>query len=360
MLRAQIDRDREAARTELRITERRADALARRDERTAKTVARQHARKARAARRTARSAWLREHAVALLFVPVIAVPGALAWSAMAAYGQRLYGPAGITLPAFSEGAMWAFAAATTLSKRRHPGRPVWHLRAGTVLFAAYGAALNFTHGMTLPAAGGPGTGAVMALVSAAGVLTHQIVTAGPRRTRADRDHARTARAAGRREAAARRAVIRAAAAELDGHGNARLVHAPGFAVLARRRGRTVLHLAPACPWPRPAPVLPAAAPAPRTRAALASAPVTAPASAPAPGRDRTRSAPAARTRGAAGGVTDHAAEVHFAAALADGVIPSRREIRRELHVGQDRADRIHARLSAVAAAPRPPFGGDLS
>jgi hypothetical protein len=51
-------------------------------------------------------------------------------------------------------------------------------------------------------------------------------------------------------------------------------------------------------------------------------------------------------------VTAEAAEVHFAAELADGRVPSARQIKAELHVGQDRAREIHAHLSAVANAPR--------
>jgi hypothetical protein len=295
LTRAQIDRDREAARARLR-----------REDAHARTAARTQARRARAARRAARAGWVRGHAVGLLFVPVITVPAVLAWTAMAAYGALLYGPAGRSLPAFSEGAMWAFAAATTITRRRHPDRPVWHLRAGTAGFAAVGAALNFAHGMTA-AAGlrGPMTGAVYAVISVAGVTVHQLVTAGPRRTRAERDAARLARAAA----------------------------------------------GPACPWPRPAPVLPAAParPAPRS----APAPGTAPAPGGAPGRTHTRrpSAPRNRTRTPASGVTAEAAEVHFAADLADGRVPSARRIKADLHVGQARAAQIRDHLATVAATP---------
>ena len=164
MTRAQIEMERDAARAEMRAAERRALTAARRDEAQAKATARDRSRKARAARRAARAAWLAAHTVDLLFVPVIVVPAVLAWTAMAAYGTLLYGPAGLALPAFSEGAMWAFAAATTLTRHRHPDRPVWHLRTGTVVFAAAGAALNFAHGMT--AASGP-RGLVTGVVYAA-------------------------------------------------------------------------------------------------------------------------------------------------------------------------------------------------
>lgn len=82
--------------------------------------------------------------------------------------------------------MWAFAAAVTLTLRRYPGRPVWHLRTGIGVFAVFGAGLNFLHGLATPIALFPGlpagylTGSVMALISVAGVIAHQLITAGPR------------------------------------------------------------------------------------------------------------------------------------------------------------------------------------
>ncbi len=101
---------------------------------------------------------------------------------------------------------------------------------------------------------------------------------------------------------------------------------------------------PSCPWPRPAPALPAA---PARRA---------PKTAPAPGRTRTRR-PAAprtphRTRTPGQSVTSEAAEVHFAADLAEGRVPSARRIKAELHVGQARAAKIHDHLATVAAPGR--------
>jgi hypothetical protein len=227
---AQIDRDREAARTRGRIAEREAAAAARRS-------ARAQARADRAARRAALAAWGAGHVTDLLFVPVIAVPAVLSWTAMAAYGASLYGPAGRALPALSEGAMWAFAAAVTITRHRHPGRPVWHLRLGTVVFAGFGAALNFAHGLS---AYGPVAGVVMALVSVAGVTAHQLVTAGPRRGRSDREADRIARAITRRERAARRAAVRRAPVDLDADGTARLVFESGAAALSRRFGRVRL------------------------------------------------------------------------------------------------------------------------
>ena len=50
-------------------------------------------------------------------------------------------------------------------------------------------------------------------------------------------------------------------------------------------------------------------------------------------------------------MTAEAAEVHFAADLAEGRVPSARRIKADLHVGQDRATQIHDHLAALAAAP---------
>ena len=245
LINAQIDREREAARTQARIAERQARAQARREEDLAqsavRSAARQQARERRAARRADRAAWVCGHVLDLLFVPVIVVPAVLAWTAMGSYGYQLYGPPGLLLPAFSEGAMWAFAIATTLTIRSHPDRPTWHLRLGTCVFAAVAAALNFTHGLTGPGPHGPGVAVVMAVISVAGVVAHQIITAGPRRSRAERDQARLHRVAARREMAVRRAAVRHAVADLDDEGRARLIYEPGTVALIRRHGRTRLH-----------------------------------------------------------------------------------------------------------------------
>ena len=235
--RARLDMERDAARVELRMIEKRAAADFKREQAQAKADARERARAARSARFAVVTRWLGDHTTDLLFVPVILVPALLAWSAMAVYGAHLYGPAGWALPAFSEGAMWAFAAAVTITLRRHPGRPVWHLRVGIAVFALFGAVLNFLHGY---AAGGPVVGVVMALVSVAGVVAHQLVHAGPRRSRAERDEARFNRAAGRRERRARRAALRSTTADMDSRGRARLVYRSGPATMERRWFRTVL------------------------------------------------------------------------------------------------------------------------
>jgi membrane protein implicated in regulation of membrane protease activity len=103
--------------------------------------------------------------------------------------------------------------ATTITRRRSPDKPVWHLWLGTLIFAAYGAALNFLHGL---GKGGLLTAVSMALISVAGVTAHQLITAGPRRSRTEREQARIDRAIARRERAARRAAVQSASIRLDG------------------------------------------------------------------------------------------------------------------------------------------------
>jgi hypothetical protein len=99
---------------------------------------------------------------------------------------------------------------------------------GTLVFALFGAVLNFAHGFTL---GGIVTGTVMALVSVAGVTAHQLTKAGPRharrtrKTRAERDAARIADLAAKRVRKAREEAVKAAAVELAEDGTARLVYA---------------------------------------------------------------------------------------------------------------------------------------
>jgi hypothetical protein len=232
LIQARIERERDEARLRARIAERQAAARLRQEATEARRATRDEARKDRAARRAAAAAWCQARTVDLLFVPVVAVPGLLSWTGMASYGQSEFGPPGLALPALSEGGMWAFAAATTITRRKSPDKPVWHLRLGTLTFAAYGAALNFLHGLSR---GGPLTGASMALISVAGVTAHQLITAGPRRTLAEREQSRIHRSIARRERAARRAAIRSACFELDGAGHARLVFEAGTAILSRSR-----------------------------------------------------------------------------------------------------------------------------
>jgi hypothetical protein len=67
----------------------------------------------------------------------------------------------------------------------------------------------------------------MATASVAGVMAHQLVTAAPRRGRAERDAARIERQAAAKVTAVRRAAVRAAVARIDDQGQARLVFQPG-------------------------------------------------------------------------------------------------------------------------------------
>jgi hypothetical protein len=359
LLSAQIERDREAARTQAWITERRALTQLRREKKRARSVARQQARERRAARRTARLAWVHAHVLDLLFVPVIVVPAMLAWTAMAAYGQELYGPLGLVLPAFSEGAMWAFAIATTWTIRHHPGRPTWHLRAGTWIFAAVGAVLNFTHGLTGPGPNGVGVGVVMAVVSVAGVLAHQLITAGPRRSRAERDQARIHRAAARRELAARRAAVRHAIAGLDGNGRARLIYEPGTLTLTRRHGRTrLLTRAARIEVQRSAPGVPPAGTLNGTQVTPETSPAVTPEATPGAGlhavpevtRERPRKRPQGTGGKQPGPATPERLREHYARELAAGQVPSIRQIKREWPVGYDRATELHGHLTAVIEA----------
>jgi hypothetical protein len=252
LIRTRIDRERGEARLQARLAEQHAAARLRREASEARSAARDKARQRRAARRTAAAAWCSARAVDLLFVPVIGVPALLSWTGMASYGQSQFGPPGLALPALSEGGMWAFAAATTMIRRTHPDKPVWHLRLGTVIFACYGAALNYLHGL---GTGGPLTGASMALISVAGVTAHQLITAGPGRSRAEREQDRIDRAVARRQRSARRVAVRHARVELDETGHARLVFEPGSARLSRERlGRRRLDLDDLGPVPDAIPV----------------------------------------------------------------------------------------------------------
>ena len=247
LIRARIDREREEARFQARLAERQAAARLRREDAHARNAARDQARQRRAAARAAVAAWCAARTVDLLFVPVIGVPALLSWTGMASYGHSEFGPPGLALPALSEGGMWAFAAATTITRRRHPDKPVWHLRLGTLIFAAYGAALNYLHGL---GQGGPLTGASMALISVAGVTAHQLITAGPRRSRAEREQARIDRVVARRERSARRAAVRNARVQFDSSGHGRQVFESGTAWLSRDRlgGRRCCSR-----WPSPPP-----------------------------------------------------------------------------------------------------------
>lgn len=198
--------------------------------------ARAERRKRAAARRAAVGVWAARHRVDLLIYPLAVASAVMAVPAMASYGVALYGgPTGAVLPVLSELGMWAFALVVQSRRRTHPGAPVWALQVGVWAFAAVAAGLNLAHGLDQ----GVSTGLVMGVVSVAGVVAHQLVTAGARPAR----RPGTVRAAERKLRAARRAALRAAVAEIDTDGDACLVHAPGvYRVRRDRLGRA--HLAP--------------------------------------------------------------------------------------------------------------------
>ncbi|OLM27689.1 hypothetical protein Ae717Ps2_4255c [Pseudonocardia sp. Ae717_Ps2] len=240
----------EAVRAE--IAERRRTEQATRDQ-VARTARAEQARRARterrkraAARRSAVGVWAAAHRVDLLIYPLAVVSAVMAVPAMAAYGVAVYGSwTGAVLPVLSELGMWAFALAVQSRRRTHPAAPLWALQAGVWAFAAVAAGLNLAHGLD-GEHGGVSTGLVMGVVSVAGVIAHQLVTAGARPAR----RARTERAAERKLRAARRAALRAAVAQIDTDGDARLVHAPGvYRVERDGLGRPVLapHTTPGLP-----------------------------------------------------------------------------------------------------------------
>lgn len=200
--------------------------------------AEQAARERRAAARAKVTGWVRTHVMDLMFIPVIIVPAMLAWTAMAVYGVKIFGPVGVLLPLFSEGAMWVFAIAVAIAARA--GRSTAWLHTGTTVFALVAAVLNFVHGYQVA---GLGHAIVMAVVSVGGVVVHQLVHANPmraRRTRTERAARRIERDAQRRVLRVRRAAVRQAVAELAADGTATLVHRPGLVTLGRRFGRTRL------------------------------------------------------------------------------------------------------------------------
>jgi hypothetical protein len=122
------------------------------------------------------------------------------------------------------------------------------------------------------------------------------------------------------------------------------VFEPGAAILGRRFGR--VRLAAVAAVPAPPPDASAGAPESAPRPVPVSAPESAPADAP---KRTVRPAPK-RTRPAAPKTNP---ELHFAAALATGELPSVRRIRSELHVGQPKAQQIHAQLAAAMNGTAP-------
>ncbi|ADP84822.1 hypothetical protein [Pseudofrankia inefficax] len=183
--------------------------------------------------RAAAAGWLAGHLAELLVYPLALVSAVLAVPAMAAYGRTLYGPTGFALSILSELGGWAFAFAVQASRHRHPDRPTGMLTAGIGVFALVGAALNFAHGSTVPG-GSPVHGVVMAVVSVAGIVAHQLVVAAPPRSRAERAAARRTRREADRIERAQRLAARASVIEIDPDGTARLVYPAGAYTLRRR------------------------------------------------------------------------------------------------------------------------------
>ncbi|WP_275293198.1 hypothetical protein [Amycolatopsis sp. La24] len=188
----------------------------------------------RAARWAAVRAFAAAHAVDLLIYGIALVSFAMAAPAMAGYGAQVYAsPLGRLLPLITELGMWAFAVAVLVSRHRTPERPVWGLQAGVWVFGTVAAATNALHGLDR----GWGAGVIMAVVSVAGVVAHQLAIASPPRSRIQRQAARIERKAAAKAAAAARAAVRTAAAAIDSEGRARLTYAPG--TYRVRRGRLV-------------------------------------------------------------------------------------------------------------------------
>jgi len=214
------------------------------DRRAAREAARDKARDRRKAAVAAAREWASARVVDLLIYPLAAVSALMAIPAMAAYGRDVYGNAtGYALFCITELGMWAFALAVQVTRRQFPDRPVWALQLGVWTFTAVAFVVNFGHGHQgnpdITTDGSPLAGLVMGVASTAGVVAHQLVTAAPRRSRAERDTARVARREARKLARVRRAAVRAAAAEIGTDGTARLVFTPGrYTLNPGRRLRT--------------------------------------------------------------------------------------------------------------------------
>jgi hypothetical protein len=230
---ARLDADAASAR---RIRER--DALAEQNRRD--TAARdEQARQDRDKRRATRAArwaavreWAKTNRVELLIYPLAVASAVMAVPSMARYGMEVYGNAtGAVLPVLSELGMWAFAFAVAMRRHRHPDASVWMLLVGVWTFAGIGFGINLMHGLDR----GLSHGVVMGIASIAGVVAHQLVTAAPPRSRADRQAARIARRQANKIERIRRAAVRHAVAEIDADGRARLVYTPGRYTLDRRR-----------------------------------------------------------------------------------------------------------------------------
>jgi hypothetical protein len=247
----------EAVRTQTQVQAKQALAVSRAEQARARRAEQRQTRVAARARRAARWAgvrgWVAGHTVDLMIYPLAVVSAVMAVPAMAAFGREVYGTAaGLALPVITELGMWAFAFAVYVTRHRADrdgvDRPVWALQTGVWSFAAVAAGLNFLHGATVPPTHPVGTalknivlvpplvaGVVMAVASVAGVLAHQLVTAAPRRGRAEQAAARMQRRTATKLARVRRAAVRAAVAQIDDTGTARLVFNAGHYRLTRPR-----------------------------------------------------------------------------------------------------------------------------
>ncbi|MCK9895207.1 hypothetical protein [Frankia sp. AgB32] len=193
---------------------------------------------ARGEAREKREAWRAEHSVDLMVYPMAVVCGVISIPAMAHYGKQIYGNAtGYGLPVISELGMWAFAAAVAHTEKHYPDRPTSRYTMGIFVFASVGAVMNYLHG----SADGHGAtrGIMMAIVSVAGVIAHQIAIAKPRVSRAERAQRRLDQLAHRKLVKARRVAIRRAAVDLAGDGSAELVYTPGRSGMAAPRLRAL-------------------------------------------------------------------------------------------------------------------------
>lgn len=220
----------EALRVELELKDKRDREKRREQERDRAT---------RRARRTARlkalRTWASEHMGDLFIYPLAIASAWLAIPAMARFGEEVYSDAsGKALPIITELGMWAFAFAVQITRLRTPDRPVWALQVGVWTFAAIGASLNFLDGVTREPSD-VGHGIVMAVVSVAGVVAHQLVSASPRRSRAERDHLKVARHAAKKITAARKAVIDHSITKVDQTGDVVLVFSAGNYNLTKRK-----------------------------------------------------------------------------------------------------------------------------
>jgi hypothetical protein len=206
---AQVRREDAAAQAQVRIAEHAAIARERRaDEQTRAATKRedkQTRRDNRAAALAALKVWAAESVVELLVYPIALLSFVLAAPAMTAWGRDVYGTGlGVLLPGITELGMWAFAIAVLVSRRRNPGRPVGWLQAGVWTFAAVAFTSNLMHGLSARWE----YGAVMGVVSVAGVVAHQLSLATPLRSRTERQAARVERAAARKVARVRRVAVR--------------------------------------------------------------------------------------------------------------------------------------------------------